>query len=77
MIKNTDHVDFNDENLGNVSSFKVNTYPFLEEHLTLKVYVGNTISDIVSYVDKLHEINRSRRNLSSVFNDQDNEFDKK
>ena len=30
---------------------------------------------IRSYVDSLHEINRDRRDLSSVFNDQDNEFD--
>ena len=30
-----------------------------------------------SYVDSLHEINRNRRDLSSVSNDQDNEFDKK
>ena len=28
-----------------------------------------------SYVDSLHEINRDRRDLSSAFNDQDNEFD--
>ena len=28
-----------------------------------------------SYVDSLHEINRDRRDLSSVFNDQDSEFD--
>ena len=28
-----------------------------------------------SYVDSLHESNRNRRDLSSVFNDQDNEFD--
>ena len=28
-----------------------------------------------SYVDSLHEINRNRRDLSSVFNDQDIEFD--
>ena len=30
---------------------------------------------IKSYVDSLREINRNRRNLSSVFNDQDNKFD--
>ena len=29
-----------------------------------------------SYVDSLHGINRNRRDSSSVFNDQDNEFDK-
>ena len=29
-----------------------------------------------SYVDSLHERSRNRRDLSSVFNDQDNEFDK-
>ena len=28
-----------------------------------------------SYVDSLHESSRKRRDLSSVFNDQDNEFD--
>ena len=28
-----------------------------------------------SYVDSLHESNRNRRDLSSVFNDQDNIFD--
>ena len=28
-----------------------------------------------SYVDSLHESSRNRRDLSSVFNDQDNEFD--
>ena len=30
-----------------------------------------------SYVDSLHESSRNRRDLSSVFNDQDNEFDEK
>ena len=30
-----------------------------------------------SHVDSLHEINRNRRDLSSVFNDQDNEFHNK
>ena len=37
----------------------------------------NTIIELPtkSYVDSLHEINRDRRDLSSVFNDQDNEFD--
>ena len=37
----------------------------------------NTIIELPtkSYVDSLHEINRDRRDLSSVFNDQDSEFD--
>ena len=30
-----------------------------------------------SYVDSLHESNRSRRDISSVFNDQSNEFENK
>ena len=36
-----------------------------------------TIIEITTkpYVDSLHENNRNRRDLSSVFNDQDNEFD--
>ena len=39
--KNTAHVNFNDKNLDNVFSIKVNSMPTLEEHLTLKCYVYN------------------------------------
>ena len=115
IIKNTDHVDFNDKILDNVHSIKVNSYLTLDEQLTPKFYVDNfvlnnvreesllrldpkgdihygkldsifVISSITSprtiielptksYVDSLHESSRNRRDLSSVFNDQDNEFD--
>ena len=114
IIKNTDHIDFNDKNIDNVNSIKVNSYPTLDEHLTPKFYVDNFVLDCVgeqsllrldpkgkihygnldslflnsritsprtvielptkSYVDSLHESSRNRRDLSSVFNDQDNEF---
>ena len=75
IIKNLDHVDFNDKNLNNIHSIKINTVPAVEEHLTLKIYADKAIYDIISYVDNLHEINRNRRDLSSVLNDQDKEFD--
>ena len=115
IIKNTDHVDFNDKILDNVHSIKVNSYPTLDAELTSKFYVDNFVLDCVaeesllrldpksdihfgkldsifvnssitsprtiielptrSYVDSLHESNRDRRDLSSVFNDQDSEFD--
>ena len=115
IIKNTDHVDFNDKILDNVHSIKKNSYPILDAELTSKFYVDNFVLNNVdeasllrldpkgkihygkldsilvnssitsprtiielptkSYVDSLHEINRDRRNSSSVFNDQDNEFD--
>ena len=115
IIKNTDHVDFNDKILDNVHSIKVNSYPTLDAQLTPKFYVDPFVLDCVdetfllrldpkgkihhgkldsifvnssitspsivtelptkSYVDSLHEINRDRRDLSSVFNDQDSEFD--
>ena len=114
LIRNTAHVDSNDENLDNVRFVKVNSMPAVREHLTPKYSVDQAISYNVyettllrlnpdeeldlyeqncivltstltssrmeielptkSYVDNLHEINRKRRNLSSVFNDQDNEF---
>ena len=48
----------------------------VEEHLTPKLYVDGAIHDITSYIDGLHEIKRNRRDLSLVFNDQVNEFDK-
>ena len=75
MSKNTDHFEFNDENLDNVGWVKVNKIPAVEEHQTPKIYVQIALSDIIQYVDGLHEINRNRRDLSSVFNDQGNEFD--
>ena len=49
--------------------------PAVAEHLTAKLYVDRATYDIISYVDGLHEINRNRRDLSSVFNDQDKEVD--
>ena len=115
IIKNTDHVDFNDKILDNVHSIKVNSYPTLDAQLTPKFYVDHFVLDCVKEesllrldpkgkihygkldsifvnssvisprtiielptklcVDGLHEINRNRRDLSSVFNDQDTEFD--
>ena len=75
IIENAHHVDFNDKNLDSVRWIEVNKMPAVEEHLTPKLYVDNAIHEIIGYVNGLHEINRNRRDLSSVFNDQDNEFD--
>ena len=75
IIKNTDHVDFNDKFLNNVSGIGVNEMPTWGNEVTPKLYVDNVIKDVVTYVDNLHEINRNKRELSSVFNDQDSEFD--
>ena len=75
IIKNTDHRDFNDKNLDNVGWVKVNKMPASAGHLTPKIYVDNAIQDIKSAIVNLHELNRNRRDLSSVFDDQDNEFD--
>ena len=47
IMKNTTHVDFNDKNLNNVQSIKVNSFPTFEEHLTPKYYVDQAISNIV------------------------------
>ena len=111
IIKNTNHVDFNDKNIDNVGLIKRNKMPAFPEYLTPKIYVHYAISEspllgldpdeklnldeqdslllnftltlpntiielpTKSYVDSLHENSRNRRDLSSVFNDQDNEFD--
>ena len=75
IIKNTDHVDFNDKYLDNVRRISVNELPEWKNDLVPKFYVDNALSDILSYVNNLHEINRNKRDLSSVINDQDNEFD--
>ena len=75
IIKNTDHVDFNNKNLDNVRMIRVTKLPEWENELTPKIYVDKALSDLLSYIDDLHEINRNKPDLSSVFNDQDNEFD--
>ena len=45
IIKNTAHVDFNDKDLDNVHSFKVNSFPTLEDQLTPKIYVDQAMCD--------------------------------
>ena len=75
IIKNTDHIVFNDKHPDNIRWVKVNKMPASAEHLTPKIYVDNAIQDIKSAIVNLHELNRNRRDLSSVLNDQDNEFD--
>ena len=115
IIKNTDHVDFDDKLLDNVKWIKVKSFPAIPEHFTEKIYVDNAIFDGVNehsllrlqpgkklnldeqdsilpnstltlpnriteiptktYDDSLHESSRNRRDLSSEFNDQGNEFD--
>ena len=45
IIKNTDHVDFNDKDIDNVGWVKVNKWPRDAEHLTPKIYVDNAISE--------------------------------
>ena len=47
IIKNTDHVDFNDKILDKVHSIKVNSYPTLDEQLTPKFYADNFVYDRV------------------------------
>ena len=44
-MENTDNVDFNDKNLDNVHSIKVNSFPTLEEHLTSTNFVDQAISE--------------------------------
>ena len=46
IVKNTDHVDFNDKNFDNVRFVNVNSYPAVNSHLTCKEYVDNNINNI-------------------------------
>ena len=75
IIKNTDHADFNNNYLDKVRMITVTELPEWPNDLTPKIYVDRALSELLSYVTELHEINRNKRDLSSVFNDQDNEFD--
>ena len=75
IIKNTDHADFNNNYLDNVRMITVTELPEWPNELTAKIYVDNALSELLSYVNEVHEINRNKRDLSSVFNDQNNEFD--
>ena len=47
IIKNTDHVDFNDKYLDNIKWIKVNNMPEWKNDLTPKLYVDNAIRGII------------------------------
>ena len=47
IIKNTSHIKFNDKNLNIVHSIKVNSFPTIKEQPTLKIYVGQAISNVL------------------------------
>ena len=61
IIKNTEHIDLNDKNITNARFIQVNQLPQIDSHLTAKLYVDNAISDLLSYVNELHEINRNKQ----------------
>ena len=44
IMKNTNHIDFNDKNLDNVRFIEVNRFPAIPEHLTAKIYLYNALS---------------------------------
>ena len=44
MIKNSAHINLNEENLINARFVKVNSLPIVREHLTAKLYVDTAIS---------------------------------
>ena len=75
IMKNTDHVDFDDKYLDNIRWIRVNELPVAPNDVVPKLYVNNALSDVLQYVNGLHESSRNRRDLSSVFNDQGNDFD--
>ena len=45
IIKNRDHVDFNDKDIDNVRWVKVNKMPAIAEHLPPKIYVDYAVSE--------------------------------
>ena len=47
MIRNTGHVDFNNEHLDNVRFVKVLSNPAVGEHLTAKFYIDEALSNSV------------------------------
>ena len=47
VIKNTAHIDFDEKNLDNIHSIKVNSFPTPEEQLSPTNYVNQAISEAV------------------------------
>ena len=72
IIKNTDDVDFKNKYLNNVRWIRVTELPESPYDLVPKYHLDEAIRMIEGYVDSLHDNSRNRRELSSVFNDQDN-----
>ena len=75
ITKSTDHVDFNDKYIDNIIWIRVNERPIALNDLVPRLYFENVLSNVLGYVNSLHESSRNKRDLSSMFNDQDNDFD--
>ena len=65
LVRNDIIFDFYYQFLGLITRRTLNSEPIDDNHVATK-----------SYVDSLSENDRDRSDLSTVFNDQDNEFDK-
>ena len=66
IVKNSAHIDLNDKNITNARFIQVNQLPQIDSHLTAKLYVDNAISELLSYVNELHEINRNKQIVNDI-----------
>ena len=66
IIKNTSHIDLNDKNITNARFIQVNQLPQIDSHLAAKLYVDNAISELLSYVNELYEINRNKQVVNDI-----------
>ena len=66
IIKNSAHIDLNDKNITNARFIQVNQLPQIDSHLTAKLYVDNAISELLSYVNELHEVNRNKQIVNDI-----------
>ena len=64
FVRNDKNNDFNNHSSTNISQITLNSEPTDDNHAATK-----------SYVDSLSGNDRNRRDMSTVSNDQDNEFD--
>ena len=65
MIKNTEHIDFNDRNITDVRFFQVNQLPKIDSHLTAELHVVNSIDEI-SLVRTNQDIDFNKYNITNI-----------
>ena len=65
IVKNTEHIDLNDRSITNARFIQVNQWPWMDSHLTRRLYVDNAV-DETSLVRNNQENDFNNNNFTNL-----------